>query len=407
VTSDSAAIGRIFREESGRSVAALTGMFGDVDLAEDAVQEAFAVALHRWPDDGIPPNPGAWITTTARNRAVDRLRRDTRGTELIKAAAQASPPGWNGDPAMEGKPVPDDRLRLIFTCCHPSLAPQSQVELTLRLLCGLSTAEVARAFLTAEPTMAKRLVRTKHKIKAANIPYRIPEEHELPDRLKTVLIAIYLMYTTGQGKPQSETDLCSESIRLGRMLRHLMPDEPEIAGLLALMLLTESRRGTRTDELGALVLLRDQNRAAWNRALIEEGHGLVRWCLRRNQPGPFQLQAAIAAVHADAASFADTDWPQILTLYDQLKILAPTPVVALNRAVALGEVRGPAAGLREIDTLPLSDYYPFHAARAEFLLRQGHRDEAACAFRRAAELAPAGPERDFLRDQAERAPGSR
>ena len=388
-------------------MAALIGMFGDVDLAEDAVQEAFAVALHRWPGDGLPPNPGAWITTTARNRAIDRLRRDTRGSELIKAAAQTSPPRWNGDPATEGEPVPDDRLRLIFTCCHPSLAPQSQVELTLRLLCGLSTAEVARALLTAEPTMAKRLVRTKHKIKAANIPYRIPEEHELPDRLRTVLIAIYLMYTTGQGKPQSETDLCSESIRLGRMLRLLMPDEPEVAGLLALMLLTESRRGTRTDELGALVLLRDQNRAAWNRVLIEEGHALVRSCLRRNQPGPFQLQAAIAAVHADAANFADTDWVQILTLYDQLMVVAPTPVVALNRAVALGEVRGPAAGLGEIDTLPLSDYYPFHAARAELLLRQGDLDEAARAFRRAADLAPAGPERNYLRGRSQWAPGSR
>ena len=404
MTSDRARIGRIFRAESGRSVAALIGTFGDVDLAEDAVQEAFAVAVRRWPEDGIPANPGAWITVTARNRAVDRLRRDARGRELLRSAA--APPGWNGDPATGGEPVPDDRLRLIFTCCHPALAPQSQVELALRLLCGLSTAEVARAFLTAEPTMAKRLVRTKHKIKAANIPYRIPGEHELPDRLQTVLVAIYLMYTTGQGKPKAETDLCSESIRLGRMLRLLMPDEPEVAGLLALMLLTDSRRGTRTDELGALVLLRDQNRAGWNRALIGEGHALVRWCLRRNRPGPFQLQAAIAAVHADAASFAETDWAQILTLYDQLMVVAPTPVVALNRAVALGEVRGPAAGLGAIDTLPLTGYYPFHAARAEFLLRQGHRDEAAAAFRRAAELAPPGPERDFLRHQAQQTPGS-
>jgi RNA polymerase sigma-70 factor (ECF subfamily) len=301
--------------------------------------------------------------------------------------------------------VPDDRLRLIFTCCHPALGQQSQVELTLRLLCGLSTAEVARAFLTAEPTMAKRLVRTKHKIKAANIPYRIPDEHELPDRLQAVLIAIYLMYTTGQGKPKAETDLCSESIRLGRMLRLFMPDEPEVAGLLALMLLTESRRETRTDEIGALVLLRDQNRAAWNRALIEEGHALVRWCLRRDQPGAYQLQAAIAAVHADAASFAETDWAQILTLYDQLMVIAPTPVVALNRAVALGEIRGPAAGLGAIDTVPLTGYYPFHAARAEFLRRQSHRDQAATAYRRAAELAPPGPEHDVLRHQAQQTPG--
>jgi RNA polymerase sigma-70 factor, ECF subfamily len=406
VTSDATTIGRLFRDEYGRSVASLIGTFGDVDLAEDAVQEAFAVALRRWPEDGIPPNPGAWITTTARNRAVDRLRRDARGTELLRAAAHASPPGWNGDPATESEPVPDDRLRLIFTCCHPSLAPQSQVELTLRLLCGLSTAQVARAFLTAEPTMAKRLVRTKHKIKAANIPYRIPDEHELPGRLTTVLTAIYLMYTTGQGKPGSQTDLCAESIRLGRMLRLLMPDEPEVAGLLALMLLTESRRGTRTTEGGALVLLRDQDRSAWDQALIEEGQELLRSCLRRNRPGPFQLQAAIAAVHADAATFADTDWPQILTLYDLLMVVAPTPVVALNRAVALGEVHGPTAALREIDALPLADYHPFHAARAEFLLRQGHRDEAAHAFRRAAELAPAGPERDFLHNQAQLVAGA-
>jgi RNA polymerase sigma-70 factor (ECF subfamily) len=403
VTSDAARIGRIFRQESGRSVAALAGTFGDVDLAEDAVQDAFAVAVRRWPEDGIPPNPGAWITTTARNRAVDRLRREARGRELLRA--MTSPPVGNGDPAMEGEPVPDDRLRLIFTCCHPALAPQSQVELTLRLLCGLSTAEVARAFLTTEPTMAKRLVRTKHKIKAANIPYRIPDEHELPDRLRTVLVAIYLMYTTGQGKPEAVTDLCAESIRLGRMLRLLMPDEPEVAGLLALMLLTESRRRTRTDAHGALVRLREQNRAAWNRALIDEGHALVRLCLRRNQPGGFQLQAAIAAVHADAPSFAETDWAQILTLYDQLMVVAPTPVVALNRAVALGEVRGPAAGLREIDKLSLGGYYPFHAARAEFLLRQDRRDEAAAAFRRAAELAPPGPERNFLRNLAKPAAG--
>ena len=399
MTSSHGRIGRIFRAESGRSVAALIGTFGDLDLAEDAVQEAFAVAVRRWPEDGIPPNPGAWITSTARNRAIDRLRRDARGRELLRATA--SPPAWNGDPAIEGEPVPDDRLRLIFTCCHPSLAPQSQVQLALRLLCGLSTAEVARAFLTAESTMAKRLVRTKHKIKAANIPYRIPDEHELPDRLRTVLIAIYLMYTTGQGKHEAEADLCAESIRLGRMLHLLMPDEPEVAGLLALMLLTESRRGTRTDEFGALVLLRDQNRAAWNRDLIAEGHALVRWCLRRNQPGAFQLQAAIAAVHADATSFAETDWAQILTLYDQLMAVAPTPVVALNRAVALGEVHGPAAGSREIEALSLTGYHPFHAARAEFLLRQGHREQAADAFRRAAELAPPGPERDFLRHQAQ------
>jgi RNA polymerase sigma-70 factor (ECF subfamily) len=289
--------------------------------------------------------------------------------------------------------VPDDHLRLIFTCCHPSLAAQSQVELALRLLCGLSTGEVARAFLAAEPTMAKRLARTKHKIKAANIPYRIPDEHELPGRLRMVLTAIHLMYTTGYGRAVSATDLCSEAIRLGRLLRELMPDESEVAGLLALMLLT--------DERGALVLLRDQDRARWDRALIGEGHELVRWCLHRDQPGLFQLQAAIAAVHADAASFADTDWHQILTLYDQLMVVTPTPVVALNRAVAVGKLHGPAAALREIEALDLAGYHPFHAARAEFLLRLGHVDQAATAFRRAADLAPAGPEQEFLRARAD------
>ena len=398
-----AAIGRLFREESGRSVAALVGLFRDIDLAEDAVQEAFAIALKKWPEHGVPPNPGAWITTTARNRAIDRLRRDARGSELIQAAPQGLPAGWYGDPARETESVPDDRLRLIFTCCHPSLAAQSQVELTLRLLCGLSTAEVARALITSEATMAKRLVRTKHKIKAANIPYRIPDEHEFPDRMRSVLTAVYLMYTTGHGRPGSEPNLCTEAIRLGRTLRVLMPDEPEVAGLLALMLLTEARRSSRTDDLGRLVLLRDQDRATWDRDFIQEGHALVRRCLRRNRPGPFQLQAAIAAVHTDAVRFADTDWPQILTLYDQLMAVAPTPVVALNRAVALAEVRGPVAGLRELETLGLSHYYPFHAARGELLRRQGMDEKAVSAFHLASQLAPTGPERDFLRQQAERA----
>jgi RNA polymerase sigma-70 factor (ECF subfamily) len=402
VTLDDETVGRIFREESGRSVAALIGMFGDVDLAEDAVQEAFTIALQRWPEVGVPPNPGAWITTAARNRAIDRLRRNARGSELLQnVAALQSPTQWSGDPSQEGDPVPDDRLRLIFTCCQPSLAPRAQVELTLRLLCGLSTAEVARAFITGEPTMAKRLVRTKHKIKAAKIPYRVPDQAALPGRLRSVLTTIYLTYTIGQGKPNDEPDLCAEAIRLGRTLRLLMPDEPEVAGLLALMLLTEARRVTRTDPGGALVLLRDQDRRQWDRRQIEEGQELLRWCLRRNQPGPYQLQAAIAAVHADAATFEDTDWRQILALYDQLMVVAATPVVALNRAVAVGEVYGAAAGLGAIDKLELSDYYPFHAARAEFLHRQQRTDEAASSFRLASALAPAGPEKDYLRRRAE------
>jgi len=401
VTLDAGAAGRIFREESGRVVAALISMFGDIDLAEDAVQEAFAIALQKWPVTGVPPNPGGWITATARNGAIDRLRRDARGAELVReVAAQANSARPSSEP-FEKEPVPDDRLRLIFTCCHPALAARAQVELTLRLVCGLSTAEVAQAFLTSEPTMAKRLVRTKHKIKTAKIPYRVPEESELPDRLRTVLTTIYLTYTTGQAKPDAEADLCAEAIWLGRTLRLLMPDDAEVAGLLALMLLTESRRPTRTDAQGELVLLRHQDRERWDRSLVDEGQALVRWCLRRSQPGTYQLQAAIAAVHADAETFQDTDWKQIFALYDQLMVVAPTPVVALNRAVALGEVHGAEAGLREIDMLALSDYYPFHAAKAEFLQRQGRTEEAARAFMVASSLAPNGPEKLFLQQRAE------
>ncbi|TDD18603.1 RNA polymerase sigma factor [Kribbella turkmenica] len=362
-------------------------MFGDLDLAEDAVQDAFAVALRRWPDDGLPPNPGAWITATARNRAIDKVRRDARGNELLRTVAMEH---------REGDTMPDDRLRLIFTCCHPSLAPQSQVELTLRLVCGLSTAEVARAFLTTEPTMAKRLVRTKHKIKAANIPYRTPSDTELPDRLRSVLTAVYLTYTTGHGQAGSFPDLTEEGIRLGRTLRLLMPDEPEVAGLLALMLLTQARRRGRTDAHGELVLLRDQDRSLWDPELIHEGHRMVRWCLRRNEPGRFQLEAAIAAVHADASTFQDTDWGQIVALYDQLLTVAPTPVVALNRAVAVAEVHGADEGLAELDRLALTRYYAFHAARAELLDRVGSAEDAQHAFRTAVALAPDGPERRYL-----------
>jgi RNA polymerase sigma-70 factor (ECF subfamily) len=387
MTADREAIGRIFRAESGRSVAALIAMFGDIDLAEDAVQDAFAIAVRRWPAEGMPPNPGGWITVTARNRAIDKLRRDARGNELLQQAT-IEPSGADS--------VPDDRLRLIFTCCHPALAPQSQVELTLRLVCGLSTADVARAFLTNEPAMAKRLVRTKHKIKAANIPYRIPDDTELPDRLRAVQAAIYLTYSTGYGEPGRSPDLSGEAIELGRMLRQLMPDEPEVAGLLALMLLTQARRRSRIDSTGELVLLRYQDRRLWDRGLIREGHSLVRWCLRRNEPGHYQLEAAIAAVHAEAPAFEDTDWQQILALYDQLMTVAPTPVVALNRAVAVGEVHGAARGLHEIDQINLPSYYPFHAARAEFLYRQGHIDDAVRAFQAAAALAPDGAERRYL-----------
>jgi RNA polymerase sigma-70 factor (ECF subfamily) len=393
---DEAAIGRIFREESGRSVAALIRVFGDIDLAEDAVQEAFAVALRKWPADGLPPNPGGWITTTARNRAIDRLRRDARGREVLSEVAKLSP--GNRDAGMpEGVGlVEDDRLRLIFTCCHPALSTEAQVALTLRLLGGLSTKEVARSFLVSEPTMARRLVRAKRKIKAARIPYRVPEDHELPARLRPVLAVVYLIYNAGLTRP-GEPGLCSEAIRLGRILATLMPDEPEVAGLLALLLLTESRRRSRTRPDGSLVLLAEQDRTRWDRALIEEGQAIVRRCLRRNQPGPYQLQAAINAVHADAPTAEQTDWEQIVALYDQLLAVAPTPVVALNRAIAIGEVHGPGAALALVDQLDLGDYHPFHATRADLLWRLGRNEEAAAAYQRAAAMAPTEAEREFLR----------
>jgi RNA polymerase sigma-70 factor (ECF subfamily) len=393
---DEAAIGRIFREESGRSVATLIRVFGDIEVAEDAVQEAFAVAMQKWPGDGLPPNPGGWITTTARNRAIDRLRRDSRGRELLNEVAMLSPA--NDDPSMpeEVGPVQDDRLRLIFTCCHPALSTEAQVALTLRLLGGLSTDEVARAFLVAEPTMAKRLARAKRKIKAARIPYRVPDDHELPDRLRPVLAVVYLVYNAGLSRP-AEPGLCSEAIRLARILSTLMPDEPEVAGLLALLLLTESRRSSRTRPDGSLVLLGEQDRTRWDRGLIEEGQEIVRRCLRRNQPGAYQLQAAISAVHADAATVEQTDWRQIVALYDQLLAVAPTPVVALNRAIAIGEVQGPAAALALVDELDLDTYHPYHATRADLLRRLGRNTEAAAAYERGAAMAPTDAERDFLR----------
>jgi RNA polymerase sigma-70 factor, ECF subfamily len=401
-TLDQAEVGRIFREESGRSVATLIGVFGDIDLAEDAVQEAFAAALHRWPADGLPPNPGGWITTTARNRAIDRLRRESRGRELLGEVAALSPGDQEADVPEETGTVPDDRLRLIFTCCHPALSTQAQVALTLRLLGGLSTTQVARAFLVAEPTMARRLVRAKHKIKAARIPYRVPADHELPGRLRPVLAVVYLIYTAGL-TDAADPGLCAEAIRLARILAALLPDEPEVAGLLALLLLTESRRPSRTRADGSVVLLGDQDRTRWDQALIQEGRAILRRCLRRNQPGPYQLQAAINAVHADAPTIQQTDWPQILALYDQLLSVAPTPVVALNRAVAVGEVHGPAAALALVEELELDSYHLLHATRADLLRRLGRRREAAAAYERAAALAPTDAERAFL-SQGGRAP---
>jgi RNA polymerase sigma-70 factor (ECF subfamily) len=392
VCGEAAAIGQTFRAYAGRSVAALIRAFGDIDVAEDAVQEAFAVALRRWPADGLPLNPGGWITVTARNRALDRLRRESRERELLGQLAEQP----SSDVVAEDGPLEDDRLRLIFTCCHPALALEARVALTLRLLGGLSTEEVARAFLVSEVTMAQRLVRAKHKIKAARIPYRVPATDELPSRLGPVLSVVYLIYTAGLNNP-AERGLCAEAIRLARALRSLMPDEPEVAGLLALLLLTEARRASRMSEDGSLVLFAEQDRARWDRAAIAEGQDLMRWCLRRNEPGPYQLQAAIGAVHADASTAEETDWAQILLLYDQLLAVAATPVVALNRAVALGEVHGPAAALALVDALDLEGYYLFHAARADLLWRLGRHKEADSAYACAAVLAPTDAEGQFLK----------
>jgi RNA polymerase sigma-70 factor (ECF subfamily) len=375
-------------------VATLIRVFGDIDVAEDAVQEAFAVALQRWPVEGLPPNPGGWITTTARNRAIDRLRRESRGRDLLDQVALLQLDGVVS--AQEVPHVEDDRLRLIFTCCNPALSIEAQVALTLRLLGGLSTAEVARAFLVAESAITQRLARARRKIKAARIPYRVPDDHELPGRLRPVLAVVYLIFNAGLTNP-AEPSLCLEGIRLARLLTALMPDEPEAAGLLALLLLTESRRPSRTAADGSLVLLGEQDRSRWDRALIEEGRTILRACRRRNQPGAYQLQAAINAVHAEARSMEETDWFQIVALYDQLLAISPSPVVALNRAIAVGEVQGPAHALALVDELALDNYYSFHATRADLLARLGRNREARIAYERAAATAPTDTERDFFR----------
>jgi RNA polymerase sigma-70 factor, ECF subfamily len=390
---------RVYREEYGRVVASLVRRFGDIDIAEEAAGEALLVALEKWPVDGLPPNPGAWLTTTAGNKAIDRLRREARSQDKHRQAMQMHEQMSGAEPPEPAGVVTDDRLRLIFTCCHPALAPEARVALTLRLLGGLTVAEIAEAFFVPETTMAQRITRAKKKIKVARIPYRVPAPADLTERLAGVLAVVYLVFNEGylstSGEAPIREDLTGEAIRLGRVLHELLPDVPEVKGLLALMLLTESRGATRVAG-GELVPLHEQDRGGWDRALIEEGHALVRECLQTNRPGHYQLLAAINAVHTDAPTAADTDWAQIVTLYRQLYAVTPSPVVALNRAVAVAELDGPEVALAEVDRLELTSYHAWHATRADLLRRLGRSAEARAAYDAAIAAAANAAERAYL-----------